>query len=167
MEDLGASVNIMPKSIFAHLKLACLKEIDMVVADMMKKVTLGIVKNILKRIKWDAQTMDVFLDHERQIVGDSFDVQIDFGKTQGDPYSRRFDEYKEEIENEIKQLAKEYDLRRKKYAFNDVWEKCKEFHDKSYLWHDEGFEEQEQWESGIEKTNYEPPIAKIETFEVK
>ncbi|GKA33218.1 phospholipase-like protein [Tanacetum coccineum] len=39
MADLGASVNVMPKSIFEHLKLANLKEIDMVVemADMTKK----------------------------------------------------------------------------------------------------------------------------------
>ncbi|GJX87641.1 phospholipase-like protein [Tanacetum coccineum] len=39
MEDLGASVNVMPKSIFEHLKLANLKETDMVVemADMTKK----------------------------------------------------------------------------------------------------------------------------------
>nr|GFD15723.1 hypothetical protein [Tanacetum cinerariifolium] len=48
MADLGASVNIMPKLIFEHLKLANLKETSMVVemADMTKKAPLGIVENI-------------------------------------------------------------------------------------------------------------------------
>ncbi|GKG35717.1 phospholipase-like protein, partial [Tanacetum coccineum] len=38
--DLGASVNVMPKSLFKHLKLADLKETNMEVemADMTKKV---------------------------------------------------------------------------------------------------------------------------------
>ncbi|GKB61750.1 putative reverse transcriptase domain-containing protein [Tanacetum coccineum] len=30
-----------------------------------------------------------------------------------------------------------------------------------------GFEEEERWESGIEKTDYEPPFVEIETFEIK
>ncbi|GKE00117.1 hypothetical protein Tco_1388100, partial [Tanacetum coccineum] len=34
-----------------------------------------------------------------------------FGKTLDDPYSRRFDEYKEEFDSEIEQLANKYDLR--------------------------------------------------------
>ncbi|GKB76637.1 hypothetical protein Tco_0943532 [Tanacetum coccineum] len=77
-------------------------------------------------------------------VIDSSDVEVDFGKTRDDPYSRRFDEYKEEFANEIEQLANEYDLRvgRKR-------------------------EEEERWESGIKKIDYEPPFVKSETFEVK
>ncbi|GKA10203.1 putative ribonuclease H-like domain-containing protein [Tanacetum coccineum] len=49
---LGASVNVMPKSIFEYLKLANLKETDMVVemADMTKKDPLRIVENILVKI---------------------------------------------------------------------------------------------------------------------
>ncbi|GKE90286.1 phospholipase-like protein, partial [Tanacetum coccineum] len=52
MADLGASVNIMPKSIFEHLKLANLKETIMVIeiADMTKKAPLGIVENIQVKI---------------------------------------------------------------------------------------------------------------------
>ncbi|GJV69530.1 phospholipase-like protein [Tanacetum coccineum] len=52
MADLGASVNVMPKSIFEHLKLASLKETSMVVemADMTKKAPLGIVENILVKL---------------------------------------------------------------------------------------------------------------------
>ncbi|GJX40741.1 hypothetical protein Tco_0787020 [Tanacetum coccineum] len=66
-------------------------------------------------------------------------------------------------------LVNEYDLRvgRKRYALDYVWEKCEKFHDTAYPWHDEGFEEEEQWESGIEKTDYNPPFVKSETFEVK
>ncbi|GJV69017.1 hypothetical protein Tco_1484526 [Tanacetum coccineum] len=53
-----------------------------------------------------------------------------------------------------------------KYALDDVWEKCEKFHDTAYQWHNEGFEEEEQWESDIEKTKYEPPFVKSETFKV-
>nr|GEZ32966.1 hypothetical protein [Tanacetum cinerariifolium] len=42
---------------------------------------------------------------------DSFDVEIDYGKTLDDSYSRRFDKYKEKFDIEIEQLANEYDLR--------------------------------------------------------
>ncbi|GJR51213.1 reverse transcriptase domain-containing protein [Tanacetum coccineum] len=50
--DLGASINVMPKSMFEHLKLANLKETNMLVemADMTKKVPLGIIENILVKI---------------------------------------------------------------------------------------------------------------------
>nr|GEX08941.1 hypothetical protein [Tanacetum cinerariifolium] len=52
MADLGAGVNVMPKSLFEHLKLADLKETSMVVemANMTKKAPLGIVENILVKI---------------------------------------------------------------------------------------------------------------------
>nr|GEW37034.1 RNA-directed DNA polymerase, eukaryota, reverse transcriptase zinc-binding domain protein [Tanacetum cinerariifolium] len=94
---------------------------------------------------------------------DSFDVEVDFGKTRDDPYSTRFNEYKEEFDNKIKQLPNEYDLRvgRKRYALDDVWEKCEKFHDTAYQWHDEGFKEEGQWESGIEKIDYEPPFEEL------
>ncbi|GKA64019.1 hypothetical protein Tco_0763625 [Tanacetum coccineum] len=63
-------------------------------------------------------------------VLDSFDVEIDYGKTRDDPYSRRFDEYKKVFDNEIEQLGYKYDLRigNKGYALDDVWEKCEKFH---------------------------------------
>nr|GEY02215.1 hypothetical protein [Tanacetum cinerariifolium] len=95
--------------------------------------------------------------------------QLDFGKTRDDLFSRSFDEYKEVSDNEIEELTNEYDLRveRKRYALDDVWEKCEKFHHTAYLWHDEGFEEEEQWESGIENIDYKLPFVKNETFEVK
>ncbi|GKE99272.1 reverse transcriptase domain-containing protein, partial [Tanacetum coccineum] len=51
-EDLGSSINVIPKSMFEHLKLARLKKTDMLVemADMTKRALIGIVKNILVKI---------------------------------------------------------------------------------------------------------------------
>ncbi|GKB24825.1 copia protein [Tanacetum coccineum] len=55
--------------------------------------------------------------------------------TRDDPYSRRFDVYKEEFDNEIEQLENEYELKagRKRYALDEVWEKCEKFHDTTKL----------------------------------
>ncbi|GJR83901.1 reverse transcriptase domain-containing protein [Tanacetum coccineum] len=52
MAVLGASVNIMPRSMFNHLKLTNLKKTDMLVemADMIKKAPVGIVENVLVKI---------------------------------------------------------------------------------------------------------------------
>ncbi|GJU16176.1 reverse transcriptase domain-containing protein [Tanacetum coccineum] len=52
MADLGASINVIPKSMFEHLKLARLKKINMLVemADMTKRVPIGIVENVLIKI---------------------------------------------------------------------------------------------------------------------
>ncbi|GJZ54493.1 copia protein, partial [Tanacetum coccineum] len=88
-----------------------------------------------------------FRDHERQSVGVNRMIFANFFK-----------------------LANEYNLRirKKGYGLHDVWEQCKKYHtDTVYPWRDEGFEEQEKWESGIEKTDYKPPLVKIETFEIK
>nr|GFA65393.1 hypothetical protein [Tanacetum cinerariifolium] len=52
MADLGASVNVIPKSIFKHLKLARLKNTDMLVemSDMTKRSLIEIVENVLVKI---------------------------------------------------------------------------------------------------------------------
>ncbi|GKA74913.1 retrovirus-related pol polyprotein from transposon TNT 1-94 [Tanacetum coccineum] len=52
MADLGTSVNVIPKSMFEHLKLARLKKTDMLVemADMKKRAPIGIVENDLVKI---------------------------------------------------------------------------------------------------------------------
>ncbi|GKE15354.1 ribonuclease H-like domain, reverse transcriptase, RNA-dependent DNA polymerase, partial [Tanacetum coccineum] len=52
MADVEEGINMMPKSLFKHLKLASLKETSMVVemADMTKKAPLGIVENILVKL---------------------------------------------------------------------------------------------------------------------
>ncbi|GJW60824.1 phospholipase-like protein, partial [Tanacetum coccineum] len=50
--DVGAGINMMPKSLFEHLKLINLKKTSMVVemVDMTKKAPLGIVENIPLKI---------------------------------------------------------------------------------------------------------------------
>ncbi|GJY53033.1 phospholipase-like protein [Tanacetum coccineum] len=52
MADFGASVNVIPKSIFEILKLDYLKKTNMLVemADMTKKVPIGIVETVLVKI---------------------------------------------------------------------------------------------------------------------
>ncbi|GJZ05510.1 reverse transcriptase domain-containing protein [Tanacetum coccineum] len=52
MADLGASINVMPMSIFEHLHLTNLRKTNMLceMADMSKKAPLGIVKNVLVKI---------------------------------------------------------------------------------------------------------------------
>ncbi|GKA00991.1 reverse transcriptase domain-containing protein [Tanacetum coccineum] len=52
LADLGASVNVIPMSIFEHLKLAGLKKTNMVVemTDMTKRSPIEIVENILVKI---------------------------------------------------------------------------------------------------------------------
>ncbi|GJV64912.1 reverse transcriptase domain-containing protein [Tanacetum coccineum] len=51
-EDLGASINVIPKSMFEHLKLSRLAKTYMLVemADMIKRAPIGIVENILIKI---------------------------------------------------------------------------------------------------------------------
>ncbi|GJS36896.1 hypothetical protein Tco_0535278 [Tanacetum coccineum] len=60
-------------------------------------------------------------------------------------------------------------LRGKKgYVLDDVWGKCKQCYKKiNEAWHNEGYEEDEIWRSGDEKTDYDPPYVNIKTFEVK
>ncbi|GJU97987.1 reverse transcriptase domain-containing protein [Tanacetum coccineum] len=52
MADLDVSVNVIPKSMFEHLKLAQLKKTDMLVemVDMTKRSPIGIVENVLVEI---------------------------------------------------------------------------------------------------------------------
>ncbi|GJU97037.1 RNA-directed DNA polymerase, eukaryota, reverse transcriptase zinc-binding domain protein [Tanacetum coccineum] len=293
MADLGAGVNVMPKSLVKHLKLADLKETNMEVemADMTKKAPLGILENILvkinnflfhfdfvvidmleglnetmllgrpflatihaqidvfrkeislgigeEKVKFDMNggichsrvpvekiymassrgtpscseesidTVDsihdmqelegsqddevgshllgnevsrwhrkvgcsnngyVFKIMKDKMLGGNGMIFADFLKvrTWDDPYSRRFDVYKEEFDNEIEQLENEYELKagRKRYALDEVWEKCEKFYDTTKLWYDKGFDEEELGQNGIEEIDYTPPLVKSETFEV-
>nr|GEU75966.1 hypothetical protein [Tanacetum cinerariifolium] len=209
-----AGVNVMPKSLFEHLKLADLKETIMVVEmeDIIKKAPLGIVENILVKIDKflfhsDSIVIDMLEGHnEPMLLGrpllatihaqidvfrreislgigtpsysdesiDTVDSSDDMQELEGsqddedDPYSRRFDVYKEEFDNEIEQLVNEYKLkvRRKSHALDEVWEKCEKFHDTTKLWYDKGFKEEELWQNGIEEIDYTLLLVKSETFEV-
>ncbi|GJX16958.1 phospholipase-like protein [Tanacetum coccineum] len=52
MEDIGTSINVIPKSMFEYLKLARLEKTDMLVemADMIKRAPIGIVENVFIKI---------------------------------------------------------------------------------------------------------------------
>ncbi|GKD54445.1 hypothetical protein Tco_1287832 [Tanacetum coccineum] len=69
---------------------------------------------------------------------DSFELESNSSGISNDPYSRDLEEYKSISNNEIIQLSNEY-----------------------------GFEKEERWESGLDKTYYDPPQFSVETFEVK
>ncbi|GJV87572.1 hypothetical protein Tco_1531510 [Tanacetum coccineum] len=101
---------------------------------------------------------------------DSYDVKKEYANKIGNPYSRRFDEYNRVFNNEIEHLSNEYILRieKKGYILDNVWEKCQQNYKKTdEAWHDEGYEEDEIWQSGDEKTDYDPPYVNVKTFEVK
>ncbi|GKC49793.1 hypothetical protein Tco_1072538 [Tanacetum coccineum] len=75
---------------------------------------------------------------------DSYDVEEEYAREVGDPYSRRFDEYNRVFKNEIEHLSNEYILRigKKGYVLDDVWEKCQQNYKKiNKAWHDEAYEE--------------------------
>ncbi|GKC11970.1 reverse transcriptase domain-containing protein [Tanacetum coccineum] len=80
MADLGASVNVIPKSMFEHLKLAQLKKTDMLdeMADITKRSPIKIVENVLIKIDkflfpLDFMVMDMLnTRNETMILGRPF-----------------------------------------------------------------------------------------------
>ncbi|GJW83655.1 reverse transcriptase domain-containing protein [Tanacetum coccineum] len=75
MADLGASVNIIPKSMFEFLKLTHLKKTDMLVemADMTKKALVGIVESVLVKIDkflfpFDFVVIDMLVEHNKTMI---------------------------------------------------------------------------------------------------
>ncbi|GJU82016.1 hypothetical protein Tco_1284381 [Tanacetum coccineum] len=76
-------------------------------------------------------------DSDREIVFnewilDSFDVEEEYAKEISNPYSQRFDKYKQVFDNEVEHLLNEYTLRigKKGYVLDDFWEKCEQYHRK-------------------------------------
>ncbi|GKC33934.1 hypothetical protein Tco_1046318 [Tanacetum coccineum] len=102
-------------------------------------------------------------------VKDSFNIEINIKSSKDDPYSRSFGSYMTYFDQEIKQLGIEYELKagRKRYALEEVWKTCEEFHDPDHKWYNEGFEEEELWQNEIEKEDYKPPLVKKKIFEVQ
>ncbi|GKC39407.1 RNA-directed DNA polymerase, eukaryota, reverse transcriptase zinc-binding domain protein [Tanacetum coccineum] len=101
---------------------------------------------------------------------DSFDVEANFVGICNNPYSRGLEEYKVMFDNEIEQLANEYELRieKKGYILHDIWEKCERVHGGTlYSWYDDIFEEEKRCKSGLDEKYYDPLQVCIETFEVK
>nr|GEV47413.1 RNA-directed DNA polymerase, eukaryota [Tanacetum cinerariifolium] len=138
-------------------KLANLKETNMELEmdNMTKKAPLGTVRYKNKNIndttrekryyEWDAHNSEFDDNVLNKWVLDSFDVKAEYGKTRDDPYSRR----------------------KRGMPWMTCGKNTKISMGASYPWHDEGFEEEERWESGIEKADYELPFVDIETFKIK
>nr|GEX83685.1 hypothetical protein [Tanacetum cinerariifolium] len=128
MEDLGASVNIMPRLIFKHLNLANLKKTDMLVemADMTRRAPLGIVVNVLVKINkflfpFDFMIMGTIGEpNETMILGRPFMATIGSLKTSQDKMEQSSSVYtcwKSRYKKRIKSQAK-------KSARNLLWGRC-------------------------------------------
>ncbi|GKD13556.1 hypothetical protein Tco_1197963, partial [Tanacetum coccineum] len=122
MADLGASINGMPKSRFEHLKLANLKETNMLVemADMTKKVPLGIIENILVKIdKFLFSSNFVIIDmlktiNETMILGRPFLATI----------HAEINVFNKEISLGIRDDRIIFDMNKKSYEFTTPMEKA-------------------------------------------
>nr|GEW88390.1 hypothetical protein [Tanacetum cinerariifolium] len=146
MTDLGASINVIPKSIFKHLKLANLKKTDMLVemADMTKRAPIGIVKNVLVKI-------DKFLLASDFVVIDMLNIHNET-MILGRPF--------------LATIHAEIDVFNKEISFG-INDDRKVQRGNTYWWHDYGLEENERQEIGIDIEEYNPPEVHVENFEVK
>ncbi|GJU23128.1 putative reverse transcriptase domain-containing protein [Tanacetum coccineum] len=143
MADLGASVNIIPKSMFKHLKLANLKKTDMLVEmdNMTERVPIGIVKNILVKI-------DKFLFPSNNVVIDMLNTRNE-AMILGRPFL-------ETIHAKIDVFKKEISL-----GIGD------DKGNNTYWWYDHGLEENERQESRLDIEEYDPPEVQVEKFKVQ
>ncbi|GJT07935.1 ribonuclease H-like domain-containing protein [Tanacetum coccineum] len=122
MADLGASINVIPKSMFEHLKLANLKETNILVemADMTKKVPLGIIENILVKINNFLFSLDfVIIDmlktsNENMILGRPFLATI----------HAEIDIFNKEISLRIRDDRIIFDMNKISYEFTTPIEKA-------------------------------------------
>ncbi|GJQ94772.1 phospholipase-like protein [Tanacetum coccineum] len=95
---------------------------------------------------------------------DSYDVEEEYTREIGDPYSRRFDEYNRVFKNEIKHLSNEYILRigKKGYVLDDVWEKCQQNYKKiNEAWHNEAYEEDKIFMCITDRENEALPLGRV------
>ncbi|GJW16902.1 putative reverse transcriptase domain-containing protein [Tanacetum coccineum] len=122
MADLGASINVTPKSMFEHLKLDNLKETNMLVemADMTKKDPLGIIENILVKIDKFVFSSDFMIIHiletrnETMILGRPFLATI----------HAEIDIFNKEISLGIGNDRIIFDMNKKSYKFTTPVEKA-------------------------------------------
>nr|GEY93686.1 hypothetical protein [Tanacetum cinerariifolium] len=83
-----------------------------------------------------------FRDHERHKVGGNGMIFVDFLK----------------VRYRNKNID---DVGMRKYVLDDIWEKCKRFQDTASQWHDEGFEEDERWESGMRRHDTHHLVSRV------
>ncbi|GJU16131.1 hypothetical protein Tco_1144097 [Tanacetum coccineum] len=192
MADLGTCVNIIPNLVFEYLKLTNLRKTDMLVkmANWTQQAPLGTVEN-------DLETSKGRTDHLPNNEHVCKPVRVFYNDDSGEDcriwptcnldlsfYSGYEAVYGKGEHGMLKQWDKVFNewvldsfdvkddyatkIGKKGYVLDDVREKCKQnYGGTTYAWHDEGYEEEELWKSGIEKTKYEPPMVNVETFDVK
>nr|GEX30158.1 hypothetical protein [Tanacetum cinerariifolium] len=163
-KDLGASVNVIPKSIFKHLKLANLKKTDMLVemADMTKRTPIGIVENDLVKIDKLLFPSDFVVIDMLTIRNETMVLGIPFLAT---------------IHVEIDVFNKEISLGTEDYTVTFNMDK-KTHNFMTHKKHKGGglsfldfllvrLEENERQESGLDIEEYDPTEVHVENFEVK
>ncbi|GJY96058.1 reverse transcriptase domain-containing protein [Tanacetum coccineum] len=141
MADLGASVNVMPMNIFEYLRLANLRNTNMLVelADMTKKAPLGIDND---RVSYDMEKKD-----------HNFTTPIE-----------KIFMMKSDLDNRPQSPACSNHLSRnlRDRSPNDGLHDQGNVHrDSTYWWHDHGFKEEERNEIGIEIEKYDPPYVQV------
>ncbi|GKC10684.1 hypothetical protein Tco_1007466 [Tanacetum coccineum] len=171
---LEAKDNIMPLDVYKYLGLDKLRDAGTVENTTGTNEPLGVIDILVKFGTLEFLHNNLHeSDHEfifNEWILDSYDVKEEYAREIGDPYSRRFDEYNRVFKNEIEHLSNEYILRigKKGYVLDEVWEKCQQNYKKiNEAWHDKAYEEDKMCRIGDEKTDYNPLIVDIETFEVK
>nr|GEX31307.1 hypothetical protein [Tanacetum cinerariifolium] len=146
MEKHIASVNVMLKSIFKHLKLASLKETSMVVemADMTKR-PLPFLETMHAHIDVYRKEISLGIGEE----GVKFDMnRVRYGNKIIDDKTRERRYYEWVVQNSefndsgIVQRATIDDNPCRKKCLDDVWEKCERFQDTECPWNNERFSQQ-------------------------
>ncbi|GJZ65065.1 putative ribonuclease H-like domain-containing protein [Tanacetum coccineum] len=122
MADLGASINGMPKSMFEHLKLANLKETNMLVemADMTKKVPLGIIENILVKIDKFLFSLNFVIIDMLKIINETMILGRPFLAT----IHAEITVFNKEISLGIRDDRIIFDMNKKSYEFTTPMEKA-------------------------------------------
>ncbi|GJV57879.1 hypothetical protein Tco_1458884 [Tanacetum coccineum] len=174
MADLGASVNVIPRNTFEYLRLANLRNTNMLVemADMMKKAPLGLLIETLDNAKeqkdgvilpWTSFWQIGKYQNNSLVWGDRYVEWCNVSPTPGtssqESNNLRPRDY----------TFREWTLIKKKgHMLDKIWEYCKDFHrDSTYWWHEYGFEEEERDEMRIEIEKYDLPKVQVETFKVR
>ncbi|GJW96279.1 reverse transcriptase domain-containing protein [Tanacetum coccineum] len=119
LADLGANVNVMPRNTFEQLRLANLRDTNMLVemTDMTKKAPIGIIENILVRINKFLFPLDfVIIDktpNETIILGRPFLATI----------HAEIDVFDKKISLGVDNARVSYDMEKKYYNFTTPTEK--------------------------------------------
>ncbi|GJV19763.1 reverse transcriptase domain-containing protein [Tanacetum coccineum] len=181
MAGLGASINVMPRSIFKHLHLTNLKKTNMLceMADMFKKAPLGIVENVPVKI-------DEFLFPSDFVIIDNTPSETTIlGRPFLDTIHAEIDVFAGKFSLRINEDRISFDTMRKDHNYTNPSEK--NFMVNSGLINRPqsptqsnnqiDYEESGNWdnrspnleheEMGIEDEDYHPPEVQVETFEVK